>query len=59
MTTIGDSDTEVGSNELETSLSSSNESVDKDFEIVVSKPSLSSKPSSSMSSIPFCALSKS
>lgn len=58
-------DIDVRSNELETSLSSSCESSDKDFEVVVSKPSSSSKPHSSSkpfsssSSIPFHALSES
>ena len=59
MTAIEYRDTEVRSSKLETGLSSSSESMDKDFEIVVSKPSLSSKPSSSSSSIPFHALSES
>ena len=59
MTAIEYRDTEVRSSELKTGLSSSNDSVDKYFEIVVSKPSLFSKPSSSSSSIPFHALSKS
>ena len=44
MTTIENKDTEFRSSELETGLSSSNKSVDKDIEIVVSKPSSSSKP---------------
>ena len=56
-------DSDVRSNELETGLSSSGESSDKDFEIIVSKLSSSSKPSSSSkipsSSIPFHALSES
>ena len=52
-------DTKVRSSELETYLSSSSESLDKDFEIVVSKPLSSSKPSSSSSLIPFHALSES
>ena len=52
-TTIEYRDIEVRSSELETDLPSSNESVDKDFEIVVSKPS------SSLSSIPFHVLFKS
>ena len=60
MTTIEYRDSDVRSSELETSLSLSGEFVDKDFEIVMSKPSLSSKPSSSSkipsSSIPFHAL---
>ena len=59
MTTIGDKDTEVRSSKLEIGLSSSNELVDKDFEIVMSKTSPSSKPSSSLSSIPFHVLSES
>ena len=55
-------DSDVRSNELETGLSLSGESSDKDFEFVVSKPPSSSKPSSSSSkvpssSIPFHALS--
>ena len=41
MTTIEYRDTEVRSRELEIGLSSSNESVEKDFEIVVSKSSSS------------------
>ena len=52
-------DTDVRSSKLDTGLSSSGESMDKDFEIVVSKPSSSSKPSFSSSSIPFHALSES
>ena len=52
-------DSDVRSSELETSLSSSGKSIDKDFEIVVLKPSSSSKPSSPSSSIPFHAFSKS
>ena len=56
MTTIEDRDIKVRSSDLGTGLSSSNESVDKDFEIVVSRPLPSSKPSSSLSSIPFQAL---
>ena len=56
-------DSNVRYSELETGLSSSSESFDKDFEIVVSKPLLSSKPSSSSkvpsSSIPFHAPSES
>ena len=56
-------DSDVRYSELETGLSSSGESFDKDFEIVVSKPLLSSKPSSSSkvpsSSIPFHAPSES
>ena len=40
---------------LANSRSSRSESMDKDFEIVVSRPLLSSKPSSSSSSIPFHA----
>ena len=59
MTTIEARDTKVKSSGLETGLSSSNESVDKDFEIVVSKPSSSSKPFSSSFSILFHALSES
>ena len=59
MTAIEYRDTEVRSSELKTGLSSSNDSVDKYFEIVVSKPSLFSKPSSSSSSIPFHTLSES
>ena len=63
MTTIEYRDSDVKSSKLKTSLSSSGESSDKDFEIVVSKPSSSSKPFSSSkipsSSIPFLALSKS
>ena len=61
MTAIEYRDTDVRSNELETSLSSSGVSSDKDFEVVMSKPSLSSKlpssskPSSSSSLIPFHA----
>ena len=46
MTSVEDRDTEVRSSELKTCLSSSNKSVDKDFEIVMSKPSPSLKPSS-------------
>ena len=57
MTAIEYRDSDVKSSELETCLSSSGESFDKDFEIVMSKPSLSSKPSSSSkipsSSIPY------
>ena len=53
-------DSDVRSNVLETGLSSSGESSNKDFEIVVSKPPSSSKPFSSSkvhsSSIPFHAL---
>ena len=56
MTTIEGGDTKVRSSDLGTSLSSSNEFVDKDFEIVVSRPLSSSKTSSSLSSIPFHAL---
>ena len=60
MTAIKYRDSDVRSSELETGLSSNGESTDKDFEIVVSKPLLSSKPSSSSknpsSSIPFHAL---
>ena len=58
-------DTNVRSSELETGLSLSSKSFDKDFEVVMSKPSSSSKPhssskpSSSSSSIPFHALSES
>ena len=52
-------DTDVRSSELETGLSSSGESSDKDFEIVMSKPSSSSKPSFSSSSILFQAFSES
>ena len=59
MTAIEYRDIDVRSSELETGLSSSNESTDKDFEIVVLKPLSSSKPSSSLSSIPFHALSES
>ena len=59
MTAIEYGDTDVGSSELMTSLLSSGESSDKDFEIVMLKPSSSSKPSSSLSSIPFHAPSKS
>ena len=59
MTAIEYRDTDVRSNELETRLSSSGESSDKDFEIVMSKPSLSLKPSSSSSSILFHTLSES
>ena len=59
MTTLEDRDIEVGFCDLETSLSSSNEFVDKDFEIVVSRPLPSSKPSLSLSSVPFHAFSKS
>ena len=59
MTTIEYRDTDVRSSELDTGLSSSGESMDKDFEIVVSKPLLSSKPSSSSSSILFHAFSES
>ena len=47
MTAIEYRDSDIRSNELETSLSSSGESFDKDFEIIVSKLSSSSKPSSS------------
>ena len=53
MTTIEYRDIEVRSSELEIGLTLSNESIDKDFEIVVSKPS------SSLSSIPFHVLFKS
>ena len=56
MTAIEYRDIEVRSNELETGLSSSSESMDKDFEVVVLKPSSSSKPSSCLSSIHFHAL---
>ena len=59
MTTIEYRDTKIRSSELETGLSSSNESVDKDFKIVVLKPSSFLKPSSSSSSIPFHAFSES
>ena len=63
MTTIEYRDSDIRSNELEIGLSSSGESFDKDFEIIVSKLSSSSKPSSSskipLSSIPFHALSES
>ena len=59
MTVIEYRDTNVRSSELETGLSSSSEFMDKDFEIVVSKPSSSSKPCFSSSSIPFHALSES
>ena len=63
MTTIEYRDSNVRSSELETGLSSSGESTDKDFKIVVSKPPSSSKPSSSSKtsspSIPFHALSQS
>ena len=59
MTVIEYRDTNVRSSELETGLSSSSEFMDKDFEIVVSKPSSSSKPFFSLSSIPFHALSES
>lgn len=65
MTVIKYRDTDVRFSELETDLSSSSESSDKDFEVVMPKPSSSSKlhssskPSSSSSSIPFHALSKS
>ena len=63
MTTIEYRDSDIRSNELETGLSSSGESTDKDFEIVMPKPSSSSKPSFSSkilsSSIPFHALSES
>ena len=56
-------DSDVRSSEIETCLSSSGESTDKDFEIVMSKPPSSSKPFSSsktsLSSIPFHALSES
>ena len=57
MTAIEYRDIDIRSSELETSLSSSGEPFDKDFEVVMSKPS--SKPSSSLSSIPFHALSES
>ena len=57
MTAIKYRDSDVRSGELETSLSSSGESFDKDFETVMSKPLSSSKPSSSSkipsSSIPY------
>ena len=62
MTAMEYRDIDVRSSELETSLSSSGEPSDKDFEVVISKPSSSlkphssSKPSSSLSSIPFHAL---
>ena len=59
MTVIEYRDTNVRSSELETGLSSSSEFMDNDFEIVVSKPSSSSKPFFSLSSIPFHALSES
>ena len=63
MTAMEYRDSDVRYSELETGLSSSGESFDKDFEIVVSKPLLSSKPSSSskvpLSSIPFHAPSES
>ena len=63
MTAMEYRDSDVRYSELETGLSSSGESFDKDFEIVVSKPLLSSKPSSSSkvpsSSIPFHAPSES
>ncbi|KAL0010085.1 hypothetical protein SO802_005193 [Lithocarpus litseifolius] len=65
MTAIEYMDTDVRSSELETGLSSSGESFDKDFEIVMlkplssSKPISSSKPSSSLSSILFHTLSES
>ena len=52
-------DINVRSSELEIGLSSSNDSMDKDFEIVVSKPLSSSKPPSSLSLIPFHAFSES
>ena len=45
MTAIEYRDSDVRSSELETGLSSSGESSDKDFEFVVSKPPSSSKPS--------------
>ena len=53
MTTIEYRDSDIRSSKLETGLSSSSESTDKDFEIVMSKPS------SSSSSILFHALSES
>ena len=53
MTAVEYRDTDVRSSELDTGLSSTSESMDKDFEIVVLKPS------SSSSSIPFHALSES
>ena len=60
MTAIEYTDSDIRSSELETSLSSSGASSDKDFEIIVSKLSSSSKPLSSSkipsSSIPFHAL---
>ncbi|KAL0001219.1 hypothetical protein SO802_015000 [Lithocarpus litseifolius] len=59
MTAIKYRDSDVRSSELETGLSSSGKSTNKDFEIVVSKPLSSSKPSSSLSSIPFHAFSES
>uniref|UniRef100_A0A7N2RB25 Pentatricopeptide repeat-containing protein n=1 Tax=Quercus lobata TaxID=97700 RepID=A0A7N2RB25_QUELO len=63
MTAIEYRDSDIRSNELETGLSSSSESSDKDSEIVMPKPSSSSKPSFSSkipsSSIPFHALSES
>ena len=62
MTAIEYRDSDVRSNELEIGLSSSGESYDKDFEIVVSKSSSYSKSSSSSKissfSIIFHALSK-
>ena len=56
MTAIKYRDINVRSSELKTSLSSSSESMDKDFEIIVSRALSSSKPSSSSSSTPFHAL---
>ena len=53
MTVVEYRDTDVRSSELDIGLSSTSESMDKDFEIVVLKPS------SSSSSIPFHALSES
>ncbi|KAL0015226.1 hypothetical protein SO802_002295 [Lithocarpus litseifolius] len=63
MTAIEYRDSNVRSSELETGLSSSGESSNKDFEIIMLKPSSSSKPSCSSKtpsfSIPFHALSES
>ena len=59
MTVVKYRDTDIRSSKLKIGQSSSSESMDKDFEIVVSKPSSSYKPSSSLSSIPFHALSES
>ena len=65
MTAIEYRDIDVRSSELEIGMLLSDESSDKDFKVMMSKPSSSSKPhssskpSSSSSSIPFHALSES